>query len=794
MVSRVLLRKLRRDIRDRKWSFLALVAIMAVGVSVFLSMAAVYQDLDGARTRYYRNYRLGDFVVDLKRAPDWTLDEVCTLPNVREVRGRVRFSILADLPGLVKPIPGEAISLPADKPPAINGILLKSGTWFSNTHQREVILDHQFATANHLKPGDRVKALLLDKQHDLLVVGTAMAPEFVYLIPPGGGLAPDPAHYAVMYMPHKFLQESCDLEGAYNELIGLAHDNSSTSLKITLDRIERMLDAYGVTNTGQMKDQPSISVVRDELFNLKSTATIFPLIFLGVAALILNIMIGRLVAQQRVVVGTLRALGHSRLTVTLHYMGFGVAAGVGGSLLGLGLGAWIQSGLLEIYNQFFAIPDIVGHIYPGLMISALGIGIIFAVLGTIRSCLKAANLEPAEAMRPPPPESGGRILLERASFFWHRLSFRWKMIFRSVFRNPFRSAVSVLAAGIATSLMVATICLVDAMDYLVVHHYDAVAHEDLSVDLRDPKGERSLSEVKTFPGVSQCEPQLAVLCDLTNGPYQKRTSVTGLLPQSRLYTPLDDSGRPVTVPDEGLILTRKLADILNVKVGDRLLLRPLIAERRKVETQVVGLVESFLGLSAYCHPVYLSQLLGERWVANRFLFDTYPGSDTNAFMEEVKRRPSVTGIGDRLRSYKKMKATMEEFNGTFLWVTVLFSGIIAFGSVFNTALVSLSERQREVGTFRVLGYSSAQVSQIFSGESFLLNGLGIVVGLGLGVWFAHLLSLAYNTELYRFPTVVYGYRLVEVALLMAFFVTIAQIIIFRMIKKLEWLEVLKVKE
>lgn len=794
MVSRVLLRKLVRDIRERKWSFLALVAIMAVGVSIFLGMAVVYLDLDSARDRYYKAYRLGDFVVNVKRAPEWTLAAVQDLPNVQEVRGRVRLSILCDLPESVKPIPGEAISLPVNTQPNINGILLKSGGWFSDAHQREVILDHQFATANHIKPGDRVKALLLDKQHDLLVVGTAMAPEFVYLIPPGGGLAPDPANYAVMYLPHQFLQESCDLDGAYNELIGLAHDTSSTALSITLDRVEEMLDAYGVTGTNKMLDQPSVSVVRDELLNLKSTATIFPIVFLGVAALVLNVMISRLVAQQRVVVGTLRAVGHSKSAIIFHYLGFAIVAGTVGSLLGIAGGTWIQSGLLEVYRQFFAIPDILGHVYPSLMCAAIGIGVLFAVLGTLKGTLKAARLEPAEAMRPPPPEAGSTIFLERISFFRESLSFRWKMIFRSVFRNPFRSSVSVLAGSIATSLVLATLCLVDSTHYLINYHYARTTHEDLAIDLRDPKGRRSLSEASGLPAVSLCESQLSVICDLRNGPYRKRIGVTGLPVKSTLYTPLDDAGRQVIVPDQGLILTRKLAEILDVRVGDRIILRPLIAERRTVETEVVGLMESFLGLSAYCHQAYLSSLLGERWVENRLLFDTFPGSHTGTLMKELKRRPSVTGVGERQRSLEQMKRTMDEFMGTFLWVTVLFSGIIAFGSIFNTALVSLSERQREVGTFRVLGYTSGQVSRVFSGESFVLNGLGILVGLGLGVWFTHLLSAAYDTELYRFPPVIHAYRLIEVAVIMSLFVSVAQVIIYRMIKKLDWLGVLSVKE
>jgi putative ABC transport system permease protein len=141
-----------------------------------------------------------------------------------------------------------------------------------------------------------------------------------------------------------------------------------------------------------------------------------------------------------------------------------------------------------------------------------------------------------------------------------------------------------------------------------------------------------------------------------------------------------------------------------------------------------------------------------------------------------------------------MQETIGDFMGAFFFITVLFAGIIAFGSMLNTALASLSEREREVGTFRVLGYSSGQVTRIFAGESFLLNGVGIVLGLGLGIGIAHLLSLAFNTELYRYPAVIHPSRLMASAALMVLFVGSAQLIVFQMVRGLQWLEVLKVKE
>lgn len=794
MVNRTLSRKLFRDILAHKGAFLALTAIVAAGVGIYVCMVAVFVDLDGARERYYKRYRMADFSVSLKRAPESSVKAVENLPDVLEARGRVRLDVLVYVPDAPEPIRGVAVSMPEEKKPPIYGVLLYSGTRFSGEDAKEVILDRQFAEAHHLKPGDRIKVLMADRLHDLLVVGTGMSPEFVMLIPPGGGLAPDPARYGVLYLPRRFLQNSGNLESAYNELVGLALDTSRPTLADTVELVKEKLDQYGVTYATQFRDQASVAMLRDELTSLKVTAGILPVIFLGVAALVLNITIGRLVARQRTVIGTFRALGYSKARIVRHYLGFGVVLGTAGGFAGLALGTWLQGAMLQLYRGFFAIPNIERHYHSKVLVSGVLIAIAFALLGTLKSSLAAARLEPAEAMRPPPPEKGGRILLERAELLWTGLSFRWKMILRSVFRNPFRSLVGVGAAAVATALLLCAVSQYDGLNYLMRYHFEKLAHEDYTVAFRDPRPVKASEEIRQLPTVSTDESQLVVICDLKNGPFSKRTPITGLVPDNHLYTPLDRAGKELAVPDRGLILTRKLAEILHAREGDVIRMRPLIGRREEVDVAVTRVIESFLGLSAYCDLRYLSGLLGEEWVANTMLVTTFQGSRSTPLTRGLYRRPQVIGVSERERSLRRMEETMGGFMLSFIVVMVIFAGIIGFGSVFNTALASFSERQREVGTLRVLGYTPTQVTWIFSGESFLLNGIGVAVGLVLGVGLAYLLAAAYDTDLYRFPVVIYGSRVVLTAATVTTLVALSQGIIYLMIRGLNWLDVLKVKE
>jgi putative ABC transport system permease protein len=450
--------------------------------------------------------------------------------------------------------------------------------------------------------------------------------------------------------------------------------------------------------------------------------------------------------------------------------------------------------MVDMYRVFFALPDLATHRYPDLLAIGVLVSVGFAVLGTLRGVRRAVRLAPADAMRPPPPERGGRVLPERIPALWRRLSFRARLVLRTVFRNPFRSTVSVAASVIATALVFVALSMVDALDYLMAYEFQRVAHQDLTVVLRDPKAHQAVDEVVRLPGMAAGEAQLGVTCDLSHGAYRKRLGIIGLPPGGRLFTPLDPAGHPIPIPEHGLVLTRKLAEILHVRPGDTLRLRPLIGWRVEVTAPVAALVDSYLGLTAYADLDYLSRLLGEETVGNQVLGKQADASQTDALLEALKQRPSVVGIGERRRALDQIEATFGATMGAMIGIMVLMAGAIAFGSVLNAVLVSLDERRREVGTLRVLGYFPGQVAGLFAGESLLLNALGIALGLYAGVGLAHAIAAAYSTELYRFPAVILPATLVLSAVVMAAFVGLAQLVVYRLVRRLDWLAVLNVRE
>lgn len=330
-------RKLLRELA-RSWGLLlAIVSIMAVGVTCFVGMQSVYFSLSDARQSYYNQCRMADFWIDLKKAPLAEIEAVAQLPGIREVRPRIQFSVTVDLEEATDPINGLVLSLPNERKPVINDIVLRQGDYFTPRRQNEVIVNDAFARRHKLYPGETIHLLLNNRREELFIVGTAISSEFTYLLGPGS-FVPDPEHFGVFYLKRDFAEEVFDMQGAANQIVGRFAPGQESLAADSLLKAERMLEPYGVFQTIPLKQQQSNQFIKGEIDQIGMFATIFPTVFLIVAALVLNVLMMRLTRQQRTIIGTLKAIGYTNQQIFLHYLKFGLLVGlVAGVLGGVGL-------------------------------------------------------------------------------------------------------------------------------------------------------------------------------------------------------------------------------------------------------------------------------------------------------------------------------------------------------------------------------------------------------------------------------------------------------------------------
>jgi len=514
-----------------------------------------------------------------------------------------------------------------------------------------------------------------------------------------------------------------------------------------------------------------------------------------VAALVLNVLLTRLADQQRTVVGTLKALGYSDRQIFLHYLKFGLTVGLIGGLLGCTAGYWIANGYTVLYRQFFEFPDLRNRFYPGMTALGLGVSLACAVLGSLRGTRAVLKLNPAQAMRPKPPKQGGAVLLERVGWFWSRLSSGWRMVVRDVIRNRVRTAAGIFAAAMGASILVSGFMMVEATFFLIDFQYKWILRSDVDLTFKDERGEEALLEAARLPGVDRAEPQLSVGCTFHNGPHRKKGGITGLAPDATLTVPRDLDGRPVRVASTGLTMSRKMAEILHLKRGDPVQFRTIKGLRRLHRTTVAEIADSYLGTTVYADIHFLSRLVGEETAISGVQLSTdHNPANTAELYRQLKKLPALQAVNTRADMIQALDEYLLEAMWWFILVLVLFAGVVFFGSILNSSLVSLAERQREVATLRVLGYGPWQIGSLLLRESLIVTLIGTVLGMPLGYGLSVLTARAFDTELFRFPVVSSPGTYLWTLVLAVLFALLAHLAVQRAIHKMDWLEALQAKE
>jgi putative ABC transport system permease protein len=791
---RALDRKLLREFSRAKGLLLAITSIVIIGVTCFVTMQSAYHNLNEAKSRYYRQCRMADFWIEVKKVPLSELEPVARLPGISEIHPRIQFYATVDLEGVERPLNAAVVSLPERRDRVINDIVLRRGDYFTDRRDNEVIVTASFARAHGLRPGQWIHLLLNNRRQEMFVVGTALGSEFTYMLAPGA-IMPDPKQFGVFYIKRKFAEEVFDFQSAANQIVGHLTPNERDHPDEVLRRAETLLEPYGVFTTTPLKLQASNQYLSNEIEGLRVFAVFMPVVFLGAAALILNVLIMRLARQQRVVIGTLKALGYSDRQVFAHFIQFGLGVGLVGGLVGSVLGYWLAAGMTRMYQQFFEFPDLYNGFYPYVYAVALAVSLLCALAGCLFGARSTLRLKPAEAMRPAPPRRGGKILLERLDALWRRLGTGWRMALRGIFRNRLRTAAGIFAAMMGTSLLVTGFMMNEGSHYLLDFQFFRVMRSDVDLAFRDQQGWDAWLEVRQLPGMDFAEPRLQVACTLVNGPYRRKSGVTGLLPSARLTVPRDRQGEAIELPEVGLVIDRRLSQLMHLAAGDMVTLIPVRGDRRPVRVPVQAIADSYLGLTAYAQIGYLSRLVGEELAVTEVQLATDRDTESRTQLyRQLQRLPGVQSISLRSDMIKNLVATMLETQYLFIGVWILFAGVLFFGSVLNASLVSLAERQREVGTLIALGYSRWQVGAMFMRESLVTNVAGTLIGFPIGYALTVLMVYAYENDVIRLPLLCPPSIWLWTIILSTLFALAAHGVVQWRIFRLDYLESLKVQE
>ena len=788
----VLNKKLFRGIWRARGQAIAVAMVVLCGAASYICMASAHRNLLLTRDTYYSEYRFADFEIHLERAPLRSVFKLENISGVRQARARIVKDVNVDIEGEDEPRIGRIVSMPERREPVLNDICLVAGRYFDKGVLNEVILSDRFAQSNGLALGDRIHISVGSKKHALRIVGLGLSPEYVYMIRNIQEMIPNLERFGILWVPNDFAETALAMEAACNNIIGLA--DAPERLDQILDDAEKLLEPYGVFAKTTREEQISSRFLADEIKGLEVSAKVVPAIFLGIAALILLVLLNRMVRKERTEIGLLKAYGHANASVAWYYLKFALVLAIAGCVGAFFVGQWLAKGMVGMYVEFYQFPLLRARIYPDVLARSMGISVVAAMLGALSAARHAVRIAPAESMRPEAPRHAHRIWLERFDLLWRNLSFTWKMIARNVSRNAFRAGLSVFGVAVSTGVIIMGFFSMDSLSYMLRFQFSEAQREDVKVNFPIERGKDAYYEVRRFDHVRRAEPVLQYPFEVRSRWRKKDTFVIGLPRHAQLQKLLDEKRREVDVGERGLVLSKHLAEDLGVNPGDSVTLKPLMGRITKEQQVTVSkVVRQYLGTSAYMNLDALSRLLDEPFAMNAALLRVDPDKE-HALNVSLKDVVGVSAVEIKEDSYAAMLDTLASSMEIMSVTLCIFAGVIACAVIYNVTAVALAERQRELASLRVLGFTTAEVGRIVYHENFLLAALGILLGIPFGMSICWLLVELYDTELYRLPLHFEPRSFLVATILIIIFVVLANLAVRHKIARLDMVEVLKARE
>jgi putative ABC transport system permease protein len=784
---------LLRDIQDSKGQFISILIIITLGITFYTGLNSTLRNLSFASQEYYTDYRLAHIWAYFSKTPENVLERIRRVPGVAKVTGRVVRDV--KLNPVENNVMLRLITLPNARQEVINDVLLRSGRYFTQESGNQCLVEEAFFKAKGLRIGDYLRPVINGTEFKLKIIGTVKSPEYIYQLRDGNELVPNLSKFGIVYVKESYARLLFDFNGSINEACILLSDQSAIG-KIQ-DQLDRILEKHGLREITPRQEQLSYNAFSGEIEQLNSFGSVFPMMFLIVAALITYITMSRIVENQRSLIGTLKALGYSNFHIIAYYLSFAVVFGIAGSILGSIFGQYFSELLLSLYNSIYQLP--LGNSKPqyDLVIPASLMALGFGLLAGYNAVKVELRLVPAESMRPKAPKAGKKTLFEQIRILWRKLNFSWKIIIRNLFRYKKRIIFTAVGIIMATALLLTALGMSDSIKYMITKQFTQIQQYDLKVNLEQLFNVNELSYLKSIAHVVKMEPMVEMGVEFRNGWRTKKMGLVVLNPGSELYRLADGNGKRIHLTEGGMLLSERASEILGLQDGDVAQYRILWPGKRSKEDQknilVQGKISQYVGQSAYGSIKQVNRFLGEGRIANVVLLKLDDQRNETEVVKKLSELSMVSSVQSKAESIFSLKQALESV-GSMVGIFILAAGALAFAVIYNITNINIHERQRELATLKVLGFTESEIKQLIFNENFIVTFLGVLAGLPVGGVFLEALMTSGSTDNMTMPAILFDVSYLWTFCLMFGFTILANLVLTRKIRSINMVEALKSSE
>jgi putative ABC transport system permease protein len=532
---------------------------------------------------------------------------------------------------------------------------------------------------------------------------------------------------------------------------------------------------------------------------IDAIAEVFPVFLFLVAALVSLTTMTRMVDAERTHIGTLKALGYSKLAIASKYLIYSTLACLGGSLFGILIGFKVFPTVISnAYAIIFTVPPVITEFNIFYAVTSTAAAVLVTTIATLAACYKELMVEPAELMRPKAPKAGKRIFLERLTFLWSHFNFTQKMTARNLVRYKKRFFMTVIGISGCTALLLSGFGLKDSIVDIVGKQFEEIYNYDMRLDLKEDVrlGEttdflKSLTKEKRVSDYMLIKEQ-----SVDVGTAKAEKSAVLFVPENIskmknfINLKVRTSGKEVLLTEEGVVITEKLSKMLQADIGDEIYIKD--GETRRLKFKVTGITENYVSHYIYMSPALYEKAYGEKAEFKQILGKTAETTKEfeNKLSTDLLKDPEVAAVSFVTGISKNFGDMIGSLDYVIL-VLIASAGALAFVVLYNLANINVEERMREIATIKVLGFYDNEVSAYVYRENVILTIIGMLAGLILGIFLHQFIVSTTEVDYVMFGRNIKNISFVYSAVLTMIFAALVNFVMYFRLKKVEMVESLK---
>lgn len=702
-------KKIFRDIKLNKMQFFNIFIMVFLGVFVFTGIHAYMDGMDKSAEKYYKENNLQDIWIEGAGFSSQDLEDIKNIDNVENAEREL--TITADLDKIneeeKKDITLETNFIESNE---ISKMYVIEGEEFGK-EKDGVWFDSYLANSLNLKVGDNITFSYNNEKYTKKVLGLITVPDHVYFVKDSTAIFPTHTDYGFMYM--SIDEFPIQIDNIYNKVIVDVKDENK--IEKTKSKIENDIKSAVAVTT--RNESVSYSGYNSEIEEGSTYSGVFTFLFLFIAILSVTTTMNRFVKKQRTTIGTLKALGFKNRKITKHYISYGFYTSLFASILGIIVGRYsIGAFFLHTEMTYFEIPTYKTVLIPTVYILAVLVVILITIV-TYLSCRKILKESAAEALRVEEPkvknskfDLSTRKIFKRAS-----ISTRWNI--RDIMRNKGRSIMATVGITGCTMLLVCAFGLLDTMNSYLDWEFEKISKFDYKLTLKSDYTENELDNLKQKYGNAT---SMTLGIEFKNGDSKQANSIVVNDAKDNLkYT--NHEREYMDLNDDGIYVTEKLAEKYNLKIGDEVEWH-IFGDETWYKSEIVGINRD---------PQSQIMNMTRKYYESLNLKYRADSLYTNENLENIK---SLDGV-EVIQTVETLKQGMENMLQTMklmLVILIIVSAVLGFVIIYNLGILSLSEKQYQFATLKVLGFKNKQIKNIFVKQNIWLALIGIVLGLPLG--------------------------------------------------------------